>query len=90
MFKDRTTSDVIGQFYGWLFFAYDPHLVSNFSQKTCIKTPQMSVHDKMVNSNLISEPEFYGGLVYRIRQIVMKSNFSEQCQIQTSLLNYRS
>ena len=26
----------------------------------------------------ISEPEFYGDLVYRIRKIVGKSNFSEQ------------
>ena len=26
----------------------------------------------------ISEPEFYGGLVYRFRKIVGKSNFSEQ------------
>ena len=26
----------------------------------------------------ISEPEFYGGLVYRIRKIVGKSNFAEQ------------
>ena len=28
----------------------------------------------------ISEPEFYGDLVYRIRKIVGKSNFSEQCR----------
>ena len=26
----------------------------------------------------ISEPEFYGDLVYRIRKIIGKSNFSEQ------------
>ena len=26
--KNRTTSDVIGQFYGWLLFAYTPLLVS--------------------------------------------------------------
>ena len=26
----------------------------------------------------VSEPEFYGDLVYRIRKIVGKSNFSEQ------------
>ena len=26
----------------------------------------------------ISEPEFYGDLVYRLRKIVGKSNFSEQ------------
>ena len=26
--KNRSTSDVIDQFYGWLFFAYTPLLVS--------------------------------------------------------------
>ena len=29
-------------------------------------------------ANVISEPEFYGVLVYRFRKIVGKSNFSEQ------------
>ena len=28
----------------------------------------------------MSEPEFYGDLVYRIRKIVGKSNFAEQCR----------
>ena len=41
------------------------------------RTEQKYYADKTV-SRLISEPEFYGDLVYRFRKIVGKSNFSEQ------------
>ena len=35
-------------------------------------------HSELVLQQSISEPEFYGDLVYRIRKIVGKSNFSEK------------
>ena len=39
--KNRSTSDVIGQFYGWLFFCIYPtlSLLQNFHRKQALKPP---------------------------------------------------
>ena len=51
---------------------------SNLSDCSC-RALWYSVFLKNINLQQgISEPEFYGDLVYRIRKIVVKSNFSEQ------------
>ena len=42
------------------------------------KLTKYSVNLKTLLQQVISEPEFYGDLVYRFRKIVGKSNFSEQ------------
>ena len=43
-----------------------------------IKLEKYSVSLKTLLQQGISEPEFYGDLVYRFRKIIGKSNFSEQ------------
>ena len=48
-----------------------------------------SVSLKTLLQQGISEPEFYGDLVYRLRKIVRKSKFSEQFRKLTSINRYK-
>ena len=50
----------------------------NFIADMCALLEKYSVSLKTLLQQGISEPEFYGDLVYRFRKIVGKSNFSEQ------------
>ena len=51
---------------------------SKFYRRHSALLEKYSVSLKTLLQQGISEPEFYGDLVYRFRQIVGKSNFSEQ------------
>ena len=51
---------------------------SKFSRRHSALVEKYSVSLKTLLQPGISEPEFYGDLVYRFRKIVGKSNFSEQ------------
>ena len=51
---------------------------SNFYRRHSALLEKYSVSLKTLLQQGISEPEFYGDLVYRFRKIVGKSNFSEQ------------
>ena len=51
---------------------------SKFYRRHSALLEKYSVSLKTLLQQGISEPEFYGGLVYRFRKIVGKSNFSEQ------------
>ena len=51
---------------------------SKFYRRHCALLEKYSVSLKTLLQQGISEPEFYGDLVYRFRKIVGKSNFSEQ------------
>ena len=62
---------------------------SKFYRRHSALLGKYSVSLKTLLKQDISEPEFYGDLVYRFRKIVGKSNFSEQCegpQIKSSLM----
>ena len=50
----------------------------NFYRRHSALLQKYSVSQKTLLQQGISEPEFYGDLVYRFRKIVGKSNFSEQ------------
>ena len=50
----------------------------NFNRRHSALLEKYSVSLKTLLQQGISEPEFYGDLVYRFRKIVGKSNFSEQ------------
>ena len=50
----------------------------NFYRRHCALLEKYSVSLKTLLQQGISEPEFYGDLVYRFRKIVGNSNFSEQ------------
>ena len=51
---------------------------SKFYRRHCALVERYSVSLKTLLQKGISEPEFYGDLVYRFRKIVEKSNFSDQ------------
>ena len=51
---------------------------SKFYRRHSALLEKYSVSLKTLLQQGISEPEFYGDLVYRFRKIVGKSNFSEQ------------
>ena len=51
---------------------------SNFHRRHSALLEKYSVSLKTLLQQDISEPEFYGDLVYRFRKIVGNSNFSEQ------------
>ena len=51
---------------------------SKFYRRHCALLEKYNVSLKTLLQQGISEPEFYGDLVYRFRKIVGKSNFSEQ------------
>ena len=51
---------------------------SKFYRRHSALVEEYSVSLKTLLQQGISEPEFYGDLVYRFRKIVRKSNFSEQ------------
>ena len=51
---------------------------SKFYRRHIALLEKNSVSLKTLLQQGISEPEFYGDLVYRFRKIVSKSNFSEQ------------
>ena len=51
---------------------------SKFYRRHSALVEKYSVSLKTLLHQCISEPEFYGDLVYRFRKIVGKSNFSEQ------------
>ena len=51
---------------------------SKFYRRHNVMVEKYSVSLKTLLRQGISEPEFYGDLVYRFRKIVEKSNFSEQ------------
>ena len=50
----------------------------NFNRRHSALVEKYSVSLKTLLQQGISEPEFYGDVVYRFRKIVGKSNFSEQ------------
>ena len=52
--------------------------ISKFYRRHSALVEKYSVSLKTLLRQGISEPEFYGDLVYRFRKIVGKSNFSEQ------------
>ena len=52
--------------------------VSKFYRRHCWLVEKYNVSLRKLQQQGISEPEFYCDLVYRIRKIVGKSNFSEQ------------
>ena len=54
---------------------------SKFYRRHIALLEKYSVSLKTLLQQGISEPEFYGDLVYRFRKIVGKSNFSEQFRI---------
>ena len=51
---------------------------SKFYRRHSALLEKYSISPKTLLQQGISEPEFYGDLVYRFRKIVGKSNFSEQ------------
>ena len=53
---------------------------SKFYRRHSALVEKYSVSLKTPLQQVMSEPEFYGDLVYRFRKIVGKSNFSEQLQ----------
>ena len=53
-------------------------IFSNFYRRHSGLVEKCNVSLRKLLQQGISEPEFYGDLVYRIRKIVGKSNFSEQ------------
>ena len=52
--------------------------LSKFYRRHCELVKKYNVSLRKLLQHGISEPEFYGDLVYKIRKIVGKSNFSEQ------------
>ena len=52
--------------------------LSKFYRRHSVLVEKYSVSLKTLLQQGISEPEFYGDIVYRFRKIVGKSNFSEQ------------
>ena len=57
---------------------YPSKAFSKFYRRHSALLEKYSVSLKTLLQQGISEPEFYGDLVYRFRKIVGKSNFSEQ------------
>ena len=53
---------------------------SKFYRRHSELVEKYNVSSRKLLQQGISEPEFYGDLVYKIRKIVGKSNFSEQCR----------
>ena len=68
---------------GYRYFKFR-NAFSNFYRRHSALVEKYSVSLKTLQQQGISEPEFYGDLVYRFRKIVGKSNFSEQFRKRTN------